>query len=188
MWSVWSWQWHHFFFFHTSRARVACALCLWAPPRPWRALDPASENPGNVMYFDAHCQSSVLYLLCISPVPVTGLLLSVPAKHAISLLPWSLTCCVGLSNLPDSCKSLTPEARIVPGRPVVAWVLPATLGTRNLPVGTVIADSKDLCSWTLSEAYLSVLSPSFPCTELNFPAGVACPFELWTAPFNISSN
>lgn len=51
---------------------------------------------------------------------------------------------------------------------MVAGVLLATLGTRDLPVVAVIACSEDLCSWTLNEiSYLSVLNPSFPLAELN---------------------
>lgn len=142
------------------------------------------------MYFHAYCLSSALHPLCISPIHGTGFCLSFPAKHALSLLPWHLTCCVGLSNLPASCQTLPPVMRLVPGRPCGCWGSAChMLGTRNVPGGIIIAFSKGFCSCTLSEAsYPSTLSPSFTHAKLNFPLRVACPFGPWTTPLNISSN
>lgn len=137
-----------------------------------RALDLDSQNPG-----EGHVFPCPLSIPCASIQFIwLDFCLSFPAKHASSLLPWSLTCCVGLSNLPASWQTLPSEARLVLGSPGGGWDSAChTLGTRTLPADIVIACSKGSCSWAVNKAsYLSVRSSPSPRAELNFPPEVAC--------------
>lgn len=122
------------------------------------------------MYFCAHCLSPEHQSSSYDWISICF-----PAKHASSLLPWSLTCCVGLSNLPASCQTLPSEARLILRSPSGGWDSAChMLGTRTLPADIVIACSKGSGSWTVNEAsYLSVLSSPSPRAELNFPPEVA---------------